>query len=188
MLALNLPNNLTLLRMILVPIFVLLLVRDDFEWALFVFLAAGITDGIDGFIARHWNQQTELGALLDPIADKFLLISAFVTLALARGPVPVPLWLAFATVARDLILLLSGVAFWLHGSRREFRPSWGGKATTVLQIVFVAVALLDNARGEESVWFLPLALMTLAATLGSGLHYLLRSHRDAPQPPPQDRS
>ena len=183
MAALNVPNVLTLFRMVMVPVFVGFVAYRDFEAALFAFLAAGVTDALDGFIARHWNLRTALGAILDPIADKFLLVSAFLALALGSGPVAVPLWLGCVVIGRDVVLLLSSTALWLHGSRKEFRPSILGKVTTVVQTLFVGFALLDNARGEKGALFDPLAWLTLAATLVSGLHYLHRSLSEQPTHP-----
>ena len=179
----NVPNFLTLLRMVLVPVFVALVAYGNYQAGLLTFVVAGLTDALDGFIARHWNLRTSLGAILDPLADKFLLVSAFLTLSLGQGPARVPPWLAFLVIGRDLVLLLSSTALWLHGGRREFRPSLAGKATTVVQSLFVALALFDGARGETGPWFRPLVFLTLLATSISGLHYLVRSLREHTVPP-----
>jgi cardiolipin synthase len=99
----NLPNLLTLIRILLIPLFVILIINQSFSWALIVFALAGITDGIDGLIARITRQRTELGAYLDPIADKLLLAAGFITLAIIEM---LPSWLAVIVIARDMIILL----------------------------------------------------------------------------------
>ena len=99
----NLPNTLTLIRVILIPIFVILIMNHSFKWALITFAIAGITDGLDGLLARLTRQKTELGAFLDPIADKLLLISAYLTLAIIEI---LPGWLSVIVITRDIIILL----------------------------------------------------------------------------------
>ena len=99
----NFPNILTLTRVLLIPIFVILIINKSIEWALLTFAIAGITDGIDGLIARITHQRTELGAYLDPIADKLLLFSAFITLAIVEI---IPSWLAVIVITRDVIILV----------------------------------------------------------------------------------
>ena len=175
----NLPNLLTLFRMVLVPIFVVLVLYHEYSFSLAVFVAAGVTDALDGLIARHFGCMTDLGALLDPIADKFLLMSAFLSLTYHRGPVAVPLWLTVLTVGRDVILLLASAAVALHGPKRIFRPSIPGKATTVIQIALVTCVLLDNSRGLRGPFYRPLVALTTVATVVSGIHYLVRFLRQA---------
>jgi cardiolipin synthase len=118
--SINLPNVLTIVRILLVPIFILLLVRQLYPLALFVFAIAGLTDGLDGFIARYFNQRTALGAWLDPMADKLLLVSAFVALAILGV---IPPWITVLAIARDVIITLGIVVLTLTEKKYEVRPS-----------------------------------------------------------------
>ena len=158
-----------------------------------VFVLAGATDGLDGFIARRFDLRTRLGAVLDPIADKLMLMSAFLALALGPCPLPVPAWLTALVVLRNLLLLAaSGVVLLVSAQRsspraRPFEPSLAGKATTVAQLGFVTLALLENARGERSALFAPLVVVMVTLSLGSALHYLVRevpAPRRSSSPPP----
>ncbi|MGD0915180.1 MAG: CDP-alcohol phosphatidyltransferase family protein, partial [Thermodesulfobacteriota bacterium] len=135
----NLPNILTLIRVLLIPVFVILIMNKFFGWAIITFASAGITDGIDGLIARITQQRTELGAYLDPIADKLLLSSGFITLAIIEM---LPSWLAVIVITRDLIILIGLLGMILINYHPRIRPSLVSKVTTVLQIVTILLALL----------------------------------------------
>ncbi len=127
----NLPNILTLFRVLLIPLFVILIINKRFSWALATFAIAGITDAVDGLIARLTGQRTELGAYLDPIADKLLLSSAFITLAIIEH---IPSWLTVIVITRDVIILIGFLMFFLTNRRPTMAPSLVSKITTFFQI------------------------------------------------------
>ena len=135
--ALTLANQLTLLRLALVPAFVILVLYGRLGWALVVFITAGITDGLDGLIARMTNQRTSLGAFLDPMADKLLLVSAFVVLTLPNIGLAnrIPLWLTVLVISRDVIIVATVAIVSIALGPRTFRPSIFGKVATATYIV-----------------------------------------------------
>lgn len=164
----SIPNILTLARMLLTPLFVILLLRDQFFSALLVFGLAGLTDGLDGFIARYFNQRTRLGAYLDPMADKFLLVSAYVALAVLAV---IPSWLAVVVIARDVIILLGIAVLTLLEKKYEIKPSIVSKITTTAQILTILLALFDPMRVKLAALHVPLLWGTALFTIVSGLHY-----------------
>ncbi|MGE5219650.1 MAG: CDP-alcohol phosphatidyltransferase family protein [Chloroflexota bacterium] len=172
---LNLPNCLTLIRILTIPIFLEFLAYHFYWEALVVFALGGLTDFLDGFAARWMNQQTALGAYLDPVADKLLVVSSFIMLGSIDG---IPAWLAVVVVARDALIILGyGIIYFLVDERLEVRPSRLGKWSTSLQLLTLAIALvmLHDAR-LLSPWVLDLFIYTTAiTTVASGLHYLYRS-------------
>jgi cardiolipin synthase len=177
--ALNLPNLLSLVRLVLIPFFVVALAQGDFPAALGIFAAAAVTDALDGLIARRWNLQTPVGAFLDPLADKLLMTTAFVTLAL-RLPnqrEPIPLLLTILVISRDVIIVLVSLAIHLTHGIRKFNPSWWGKVNTVLQMATVSLVLLVNAGILFVPWIGTLYLITLGSAVVSGIHYLFRTER-----------
>ena len=125
---LTIPNLLTFLRMALVPVFASLLFYGYFGWALFVFFFAGVSDGVDGFVARRFNQQSELGTILDPIADKFLMTTAFVILTLPNilpadnKHFPVAFWVSAAVIGRDVLIVTVALAIFIMTDFRGFKP------------------------------------------------------------------
>jgi len=136
---LNLPNTLTLLRILTIPLFLEFLAYHFYLEALVVFAIGGFTDFLDGLAARWMNQQTALGAYLDPAADKLLVLSSFIMLASLEG---LPLWLAVVVVARDALIVLGYcVIYFLIEERLRVRPSRIGKWSTTLQLLTVALAL-----------------------------------------------
>lgn len=174
---LNLPNFLTLLRIVAIPIFLILLTDGSVGWALVVFVAAGITDSLDGAIARLTNSRTTLGAYMDPLADKMLILSAFVVLAAMNA---VPRWLTVVVISRDVIILVGYLSlFLLTQELMEIRPSAISKAATFLHLVTLAVVLLGlwapgwPSRGTRT-W---LCDITGIVTAVSGLHYMARGLR-----------
>lgn len=170
------PNLLTILRFLLVPVFIQLVVYGYLEGALGVFLLAGFTDLMDGIIARRFNQRSQLGAWLDPLADKFLLVSGFVILSLQplELAVKIPLWLTIAVISRDILLVTAVLAVNLALGRHLFPPSVYGKLTTTLQSLLILIVLLGNALGFQLWVTQPLFFAVLALTVFSGLHYLFR--------------
>src|SRR3990167_8441300 len=127
----NIPNTLTIFRILLVPVFIIFLINNNLWMALMIFILAGITDGLDGLIARVLNQRTLIGAYLDPIADKFLLISAYLALTIKNM---LPAWLSVIVISRDIIILSGVVILHEMDKRPAIRPSILSKITTVFQI------------------------------------------------------
>jgi cardiolipin synthase len=173
------PNQLTLLRMIFLPFIVIDLVKHDFRWALILFVLAGISDGLDGLLARKLHQQTLLGQYLDPIADKLLLSTTFLVLSIEQRAL-VPWKYTVMVFSRDVsILLISGVLFVIAGLR-DYRPSIFGKANTFAQVAAVFFVLLFLV---EPILLFQIATKiflraTFIFTIVSAVHYaLLVQHR-----------
>lgn len=166
--AINLPNILTLVRLLLTPLFVILLLRDQRNPALLIFCMAGFTDGLDGLIARWFNQRTVLGAYLDPIADKALLMSAFVCLAILEI---VPEWLTVIVLSRDILIVIGVAIFTLTEKKFRVRPSLLSKITTAFQIAMVIVSLMEPDMFGIQAHRL-LLWSTAVVTSVSGFHYI----------------
>ena len=179
MAALTVANQLTLLRMLLIPALVILVVYRLNGWALIVFTVAGITDVLDGLLARWWGQPTTLGALLDPMADKLLLISMFVVLTMSSLNLPnqLPIWLTVLVISRDIIIVVTVAIANLSVGRLVFPPTVLGKMATVVYILTVAVTLWFNWLGRSSVFVDAAVYAALGATLASGLHYIVHATR-----------
>jgi cardiolipin synthase len=173
----GLANWLTIVRILLVPVLVICLVYDRLTLALVTFVVAGVTDTMDGYIARTRGTKTRLGAFLDPLADKLLLTAAFVTLTY-RFPSVLPFWLTAVVLSRDLILILVSVLVMLTGGHVNPAPTMLGKVSTVFQMVTAGVALLAAAGGQD-LWPVRPALVVIAGvlTVASGLQYLVRAPR-----------
>jgi cardiolipin synthase len=173
-------NQLTLLRMLMIPAFVILVVYGELGWALGVFVTAGITDGLDGLIARR-SGKTTLGAWLDPMADKLLLVT-WPGLGLANR---FPIWLTVCIISRDLVIVLTVVIVNLAIGRRTFRPSILGKIATGTYMVTAVVAMIFNYLGYHSVIFDVLVWASLGITLVSAFHYIGHAARiiETPQQP-----
>jgi cardiolipin synthase len=174
MTTLTLANQLTLLRMLLIPAFVILVLYRHLGWALAVFVTAGITDGLDGLIARRAGQKTSLGAWLDPMADKLLLVTTFVVLTLSGLGLanPLPVWLTVLIIFRDVGIVLTVAIVNLAIGRRTFRPSIYGKVATATYIVTAVAAMLFNYLGYHSVIVDLCVFASLAITVISALDYL----------------
>ena len=171
-------NQLTLLRMLLIPAFVILVLYSHLGWALVVFVTAGITDGLDGVIARR-TQRTTLGAWLDPMADKLLLVTTFVVLALPNLGLAnrLPVWLVVCIISRDIVIILTVLIVNLAIGPRTFRPSIFGKIATATYIVTAVAALLFNYLGGHSVIVDVGVWLSLAITIISSLHYIWHARR-----------
>jgi len=173
----GLANWLTIVRILLIPVFVTLLVYNRVVLALATFVAAGMTDMLDGYIARTRGTKTRLGAFLDPLADKLLLTAAFVTLTY-KVPRILPFWLTAVVLSRDLVLILVAVLIMLTGGQIHPAPTMLGKTSTVFQMVTVAVALLVAAHVRLFEPVRPaLLLVTAALTIASGLQYMALAPR-----------
>lgn len=140
--ALTVPNIITVLRFIAVPIIVYLMLIDSWSAAFWLFVAAGISDGVDGIIARRFNQQSEIGAYLDPIADKMLLVAVFVILAVNST---IPLWIVLLMVARDILIIIAVIISSVMGAELKIAPIMVSKATTVAQIALAAYVFAAQA-------------------------------------------
>jgi cardiolipin synthase (CMP-forming) len=184
MTALTPANQLTLLRMLLIPGFVILVVYGYLGWALVVFVTAGITDALDGVIARRSGQKTTIGAWLDPMADKLLLVSTFVVLTVPGLGLAnrLPIWLTVLIISRDIVIVLTVAIVNLAIGRRTFRPSMFGKTATATYILTAVVAMFFNYLRQPSVIVDVFVYASLTITLVSSFHYIWHAARiiDAP--------
>jgi cardiolipin synthase len=172
----TIANQLTLLRMLLIPAFVILTLYGEFGWALLVFAFAGLTDLLDGLAARAAGQKSELGAWLDPAADKLLLVTTFIVLTLPNiGLVNrIPVWLTILIISRDVGIVLTVAIVNLAVGPRTFNPSPLGKAATAIFILACVVVMLFNYLGYHS-WLVDAAIwISLVITLASGVDYVWR--------------
>jgi cardiolipin synthase len=177
-LTLTYANQLTILRMLFVPCFVLLLIYGYPKAATVLFIIAAITDGLDGLIARKLQQKTVLGSFLDPMADKILMTAAFVTLTIPSLPLVlhIPTWLTVWTISRDVIIAISVLIIHLQTHHSQFPPSFLGKCTTALQLLTVGVCMLANFYTDIALTIFPfVTYTTLVFTFASGLHYAYKS-------------
>jgi cardiolipin synthase len=178
----TIPNFLTLLRMGLVPLFIITVVNGDLRKALLIFLVAGITDALDGFIARFWGQQSLLGAYLDPIADKLLLTSAYVVLSIPslNHGTQIPPWVTILVIARDVLLIAVALVLYLAAGVRKFTPTLLSKINTLMQVVAVVLVLVSGTLPDLQ--FVELIANTAlylvgGLTLATGLDYVFRVSR-----------
>jgi len=179
MTVLTVANQLTLLRMLLIPGFVLLVVYGEIGWALAVLLVAGLTDALDGLIARRAGQKTTLGAWLDPMADKLLLTSAFVVLTVPGTAISyrIPLWLTVCVLSRDVVIVVTVAIVNLAVGRRTFRPSLLGKIATGTYIVTCLLCMGLNYLQVESRLLDVAVKVSLLITVLSSLHYIVHATR-----------
>jgi len=171
---LNLPNCLTLVRILTIPFFLIELSAHRYLSALVIFIVGGLTDFLDGLAARLLKQQTALGTYLDPVADKLLVITSFIMLGLEGG---IPSWLAVTVVSRDLLIIVGyGTIFFLIEEKIQVKPSAIGKWSTLLQLLTLAFALvfLHDPEIAQPWWKDLLIALTALATVISGLQYLYR--------------
>ncbi|WP_306589965.1 CDP-diacylglycerol--glycerol-3-phosphate 3-phosphatidyltransferase [Geothrix sp. 21YS21S-4] len=177
---LTVPNLLTLLRILAIPFFAIAVWYGHYWQAFVLFAAAGFTDLLDGLIARVFDQRSDLGALLDPAADKLLMTTAFILMAWrTQGMVaPIPVWVAILAIMRDLVISFYAFASVDRLSETTFHPSLLGKLSTAMQLIAVSAGLLFNALGHRP-WmdpFVPGMYWAVAAlVLASGIHYFLRA-------------
>ncbi|MBV8855824.1 MAG: CDP-alcohol phosphatidyltransferase family protein [Acidobacteria bacterium] len=183
------PNLLTVVRMGLTPVFVGALYYQRFGWALAVFVVAGVTDGLDGLFARKFNQYSPLGQILDPIADKLLLVTSFITLSMPSimaaealvqphpRHLPVPFWVTAAVISRDVFIVVGAATINVVTGFRGFKPSWLGKANTTVQIGAV-VLILIAASFPPLRGYLPTVYTTVFSfAVVSGIHYVFWTSR-----------
>jgi cardiolipin synthase len=174
--ALSVPNQLTMLRLLMLPFVLISMIYRRHDLAFWLFLAAAVTDGIDGLVARHFNQRTLLGEFLDPIADKLLLSSCFIVQALIGA---IPLWLTVMVLSRDVVIIATVLVVVLTTEIRRFPPSLMGKLNTAVQIATIFAVLAHNYL--ETYWTRELTNFLVAATAGtvllSSVHYALEMSR-----------
>lgn len=175
----TIPNLLSILRMGLIPLFIIAVIDGNIGRALILFVVAGVTDALDGFIARFFNQQSLLGTYLDPVADKLLLMSAYVALSIPtlNHGAPIPLWVTVLVLARDILLVTVALVLYLAAGVRKFPPTILSKVTTAVQVVTVLLVLASGVwKGLDAAATGALYLVAVL-TLASGLDYVLRSNR-----------
>jgi cardiolipin synthase (CMP-forming) len=176
----TLPNMITLARLAAVPGTIWLILQHRLDLAFLLFLAAGISDGLDGWLARATNSRSALGALLDPVADKALLVSVYVTLAAIAV---LPDWLAILVVFRDLVIVGGLTLLWMLGNRPPIRPLWISKLNTLLQIMLAALALFIHGFEVPMETAITLLIWLVAAsTLASGIAYVAQAARQMKAP------
>jgi cardiolipin synthase (CMP-forming) len=166
----HLPNLITLARIALVPVLILLLKDQDYAAGLIVFVIAGASDALDGYLAKRLNVQSRLGAILDPVADKLLLVSAYVMLTVLGH---IPFWLVLVVVFRDLLIVGGYMLYTSHAGPVKMRPSILSKLNTLMQIALATLVLAQQAAGLD--WPLTihaLVVAVLITTVVSGAHYL----------------
>ncbi|HEV7681161.1 MAG TPA: CDP-alcohol phosphatidyltransferase family protein [Pyrinomonadaceae bacterium] len=171
---------LTVFRMVLIPVFVTLLFYQRFLWALGIFVIAGLTDGLDGLLARRFSQQSQLGTVLDPIADKLMLVTAFVVLSMRSvfpqplpSHLPIPFWVTVAVISRDVFIIVGAAAINIMTGFRGFRPSWLGKLNTTVQIGGIAAIMCAPSIPRLTGYYLPTVYgAVFALAIFSGLHYI----------------
>jgi len=175
---LTLPNFITLFRMAITPFLVLAVNDHDFQLALWILIVGGITDAVDGWLARTLNARSVIGAFLDPIADKLMLTVAYVSLTIPQGQqVLIPLWLAIMALFRDFLIVLVAVILYAVEGVKSFPPSILGKATTFMHVVTVCVVLLANLVTVQGLVLTVCFYVSLALVILSGFNYLYRASR-----------
>lgn len=178
------------MRMALIPLFASLLYYGRSEWALAVFLVAGISDGVDGFLARRFKQESELGTIMDPIADKLLMTVAFIVLTLPNvlpptRHLPIPFWVTAAVIGRDVLIVTVAAAINIMTGFRGFKPSWLGKASTFVQVVAVTLVMAAAVTGITIHLPTTYILVVLFAVVSGGqyIFHVARLMRDADDSP-----
>jgi cardiolipin synthase len=167
----NLPNAITIIRILLIPLFLYKIIQGEMVFATAVYLTAAVTDGLDGFIARVWKLQTQLGTFLDPMADKLLVTTSFLTLSVLKIT---PLWIALAVISRDFIIVSGSLLVYLMKNELTIRPQPIGKVTTFFQFSYILLVLIQSAFDIPIMSSLhgPVLLITGGLTIISGVVYI----------------
>lgn len=175
----TIPNLLSLGRMVLVPLFVVSILAGRVDHALWVFAIAGISDALDGFIARVWRQQSVLGLYLDPAADKLLLVSAYVVLAIPNlhAGFTIPAWVSALVVTRDIVIVAVALILYLAVGVKRFPPSPISKVNTVAQVAAVLLVLISGVLPAIELVAAGCVYLAAALTFASGLDYIYRTSR-----------
>ncbi len=185
----TIPNGITLLRLAAIPFFALAVVSANHRLALVIFVVAGVSDAVDGVLARRLGMRSLLGSYLDPIADKALLITAYVVLTWPNpGVVTIPLWLTVLALSRDLLIVLVALIMYLAAEVRSFPPSLWGKATTCAHIVTVGMVLLANLVPVPEPVLLGCYYAALGLTVLSGVDYIRRAAKEVESLPSEGES
>ena len=164
------PNALTFLRILLIAPFAAALMAKEYRFALMIFFLASATDAFDGFLARHYNWRTRLGAIADPLADKALLITTYLMLAITGV---LPAWLFWLVLGRDLLIVCGGLAFHYGVGRFEMQPSLPGKLNTLIQILVALAIIILLADLPMQPWVMDVGILLVAASaIFSGAHYI----------------
>ena len=187
----TIPNGITLIRLALTPFFVLAIVSNDYMLALILFGVAGLSDALDGLLARVLGMRSLLGTYLDPIADKVLLVTAYIALTWpSGGAVRIPVWLTVLALSRDILIVLVALLLYLGADIRQFPPSLWGKSTTVFHIVTVVMVLIANLWPVPEALLMTCYYIAVGLTVISGVDYVRRaatqaetSHQSEPSGP-----
>lgn len=170
----NLPNAFTTIRIILIPVFVIAVIYRRYDYALYLFVFASLTDALDGLTARLTNQKTPLGTFLDPLADKFLIVTAFILFSYYDL---VPGWLTITVLSRDIIITIGWVLIYMTTHTQRVEPSVLGKATIAAQLILLCYVLVSINYGEAP-YIKDILIWTVTLlTILSGLHYIQRGLR-----------
>jgi cardiolipin synthase len=167
----NLPNTLTIARIVLIPLFVTTVIYNRYDYALYLFLTAALTDTFDGLIARLSNQKTALGTFLDPLADKFLLVTSFILFSIYEK---IPVWLTITIISRDVIVVTGWIIIYLVAHTAKVEPSGLGKSAIASQLILICYILLDINLPQLPDIHPYLISITALFTILSGLHYIYR--------------
>ncbi|MBN1354027.1 MAG: CDP-alcohol phosphatidyltransferase family protein [Candidatus Omnitrophica bacterium] len=170
----NLANRITILRILLIPFFIAFILYSKWAVALIVFVIAAFTDAIDGYIARRTGQRTELGTVLDPIADKLIILSAFICFSVNRQITPalkIPLYVPIVVISRDAIIVLGAILIFLIKNSLEVKPTLISKATTCVQMLTV-ISILMKLAASTVLWNLAVVL-----TVCSGIDYVIKGSK-----------
>lgn len=169
--VLNLPNTLTITRIVIIPMFITAIIYKRYDYALYLFMVAALTDIFDGLFARLKNQKTAIGTFLDPLADKFLLVTAFIVLSTYGW---IPKWLTVTVISRDIIVITGWFLLYFITDTSRVEPTVLGKATIWIQSILIAYVLIDI--NLLSLPDMPRLLLWITAgiTILSGLHYIYR--------------
>jgi len=168
---LNIPNTLTIGRIVLIPVFLTTVVYKRYDYAFYLFIVAAITDMFDGLFARLKGQKTSLGMFLDPLADKFLIVTAIIILSVYGS---IPKWLAITVISRDIIVVIGWFLLYLVKGIAKVEPSLPGKATIWVQSVFIAYVLMNMTFFSLPALYPVLQWITAGITIISGIHYIYR--------------
>ncbi len=173
--VLNIPNFITFVRIIIIPVFVTALIYKRYDYALYLFVFAAVSDMLDGLLARVTKQKTKLGAFLDPLADKSLLVTAFILFSVYDW---IPLWLTITVISRDVIVVLGWISLHLTSHTTKIEPSLTGKAAIASQLILIAYTLLSiNLNVPPPYGWMLWTVATLTAV--SGLQYIYRGLKQA---------
>ncbi len=196
----TIPNLLTFLRLALIPIFAILLYYQHFGWALLVFFVAGLSDSLDGYIARHFNQESNLGRILDPIADKLLMMVSYIGLTLPTiisgiKHLPIPFWVTASVIGRDILIISVAATIAIMTGFRGFTPSFLGKVSTVIQVNAIGLILIVINIPSLNIALPTIYFLVVLFSVVSGIHYIFHVSKlmsegknvaqvDFPQPEP----